>query len=190
MLVNEFVKAFAEKKIVNTKINEHAVSDYLKKELEIKSYIPFRDKRKIAEMIVAQNIEEVDGIKRYDSINGYVSLVVASIKAHTNLEWSADPVADYDLLAESKLLPQIIAEFQDSHNEIDIIRKMALEMELEDNNVKALIGRFLNKISGVLDDVVNIAKDKFENFNPKDVFGVDIKEEDLAKFIGLLDKLK
>lgn len=190
MLVNEFVKAFVEKKIVNTKLNEHAVSNYLREELAIKTYIPFREKRKIAEMIVVQNIQEVDGVKKYDSINGYVSLVVASIAAHTTLEFSGDPVADYDLLAESGLLPQIIAEFKSSHDEIDIILKMALAMELEDNNVNALVGRFLNKILEMLDGAAEAVKDKFEDLDVKSILGADFKEEDLAKLSGFLDKLK
>lgn len=179
MKVAEFVKNFQESKIMNTKINPNAVSDYLNKELEIKAYIPFNRKRQIAEMIVKQNISVVDGIKKYDDIGSYVSLIVASIVAHTNLQFSDDPVDDYDILAASGLLPQIIAEFQGSHEEIGILLKMAIASELEDNNVNVLVGRFLNKIS-----------QKLEDFNPKDIFGADIKEEDLAKFSSFLDKLK
>lgn len=190
MKINEFIENYKNAKVLNTKINPNAVSEYLRKELAIKTYIPFKEKRKIAEMIVAQNIKEVDGIKKYDSIDGYVALIVASIMAHTNLQFSTDPVADYDLLAESGLLPQIIAEFQGSHDEIDIVLKMALAMELEDNNVNALVGRFLNKISGVLDVVLEVVKDKFEDFDLSDVLGSDFKEEDIAQLKGFLDKMK
>ena len=190
MLVNEFVKEFIEKKIFNSKLNEHAISNYLKENLEIKSYLPFRTKRQIAEMVVAQNIKEVDGIKKHNSIDGYVSFIVASIAAHTNLQFSDNPVADYDLLAESGLLPQIIAEFKDSHDEIDILLKMALASELEDNNIEVLVGRFLDKILKKMDEFGDVLKDKFEDFNLKDVFGADFKEEDLAKLTGLLNKLK
>lgn len=190
MIISEFIKNFTDKKIVNNKLNEHAVSDYLKKELEIKTYIPFRAKREIAEMIVGQYIEEVDGIKKYDNISSYVGFVSAMISAHTNLEWSEDPIADYDLLAESGLLPQIIAEFQASYNECDIILKMALEMALEDNNVNALIGRFLDSILKKIDGVATSLKDTIGNIDLKSLLGEDIKEEDLAMLSGLIDKLK
>ena len=188
MEIKTFVENYKAKKFINVKQGVDERAEWIKKELEIKNYIPFRTKRQIAEMIVAENIKEVDGVKRYDSIDGYVSFIVASIAAHTSLSFSNDPVADYDLLAESGLLPQIIAEFQESYNEIDVLLKMALAMELEDNNVNALVGRFLNKISGILDDVVEVAKDKFGDFNLSDILGVDFKEEDLTRLKGFLDK--
>lgn len=180
MLINEFIKTFTDKKIVNTKINEHAVSDYLKRELEINAYIPFREKRKIAEMVVRQNIEVIDGIKKYDNINAYIGFVMASIVAHTNLECSSDPIADYDLLAESGLLSQIVTEFQESHNEIDILLKMAVTYELEDNQPGALIGRFLDGVLKKLDNVGEF----LSGLNLKETFS----EENMAKIVGLLNK--
>jgi hypothetical protein len=188
--IKEFVENYKAKKFMNTKQGVDERVEWIKKELGIKPYVSFREKRKIAEMVVAKNIEEVDGIKKYDSIDGYISFIVTSIMAHTNLEWSNDPVADYDLLAESGLLPQIIAQFQSSHDEIDLLRKMVLEMELEDNNTNALIARFLNKILGLLDNVAEMAKSKLGNFDIKDVLGADFKEEDIALFMNAINKLK
>lgn len=187
--VKEFVENYKAKRFMSTKNGVDEKSEYLRKELEIKTYIPFREKRRIAEMIVVQNIREVDGIKKYDDINSYVSLVVASIVAHTNLEFEIDPIADYDLLAESGLLPQIIAEFQGSHEEIGILLKMAIAAQLEDNNVNVLVGHFLNSILEKLDGFSEVLKGKFENFDPKDVLG-DFKQEDLAQLKGLLDRFK
>ena len=191
MKISELIKDFTDKKICNSKINDNAVGAYLKQKLEIKTYIPFREKRMIAEMIVAQNIEEVNGIKKYDNIDGYISLIVASIVAHTNIEWSTDPVADYDLLAESGLLPQIIAEFQSSHDEIGTLLKMALAAELEDNNLNVLVGRFLNDILSKLDGVGEVLKDKFGNFDFTSILGEDLNPENLGKlkdFLKTYDK--
>ena len=190
MTIQNFVENYKAKRFLSIKQGVDERTEWIRNELEIKTYIPFREKRKIAEMIVAQNIDEVDGVKKYDSINGYLGLMVASIAAHTNIEWSADPIADYDLLAESGLLPQIIVEFQGSHDEIDLLRKMVLDMELEDNSTNALVGRFLNKVSNMLDGVIEVTKNKFEGFDLNNIFGDDIKKEDLAKLIGILDKLK
>ena len=190
MTIQNFCDAYKAKNFMNTKQGVEERVEWIKKELEVKEYIPFTEKRKIAEMIVAENIKEVDGIKKYNSIDGYIALIVASIEAHTILRFSVNSTEDYDLLAESGLIPQIMAQFQSSHDEIGIILKMATTMELESNNTNALVGRFLNKISSALDVVLEMAKDKFGNFDMKNIFGADIKGEDLTKLIGLLDKIK
>ena len=181
MLVKDLVSDFQTKKIADTKIAPNAVSNYLKKELEIKTYLPFRTKRTIVEAVVSQNIEWVDGIKKIDSINEYVGFIVAVLSAHTALEFSDDPVADYDLLAESGLLPKIIAEFQESYSECEVLLKMARTSELEDNNLEAIIGRFLNEILNKLDGVGEVLKDTFGNINIQDILGSSFKEEDLTK---------
>jgi hypothetical protein len=188
MKIAEFCEAYKAKRFMNTQQGTNEKSEWIRSTLAIKNYIPFREKRKIAEMIVTQNINNVDGIKKYDSIDGYVSLIVASIAAHTNLEFGGDPVADYDLLADSGLLPHIIVEFQGSHDEVDILLKMALAMELEDNNTNALIGNFLNKILEMLDGVSGVLKDKLDGLDLSDILGSDLKKENLAKLIGFLDR--
>lgn len=186
--VENFVKNFKDKKIINTKATPDAINKYIRENLEIRTYIPFVEKRTIAEMVVAQNTYEVDGVKKNDSINQYVGFVVAMISAHTSLEFSGDPVSDYDLLSESGLLSHIIMEFQESYNECDIILKMAIAMELEDNHINAIIGRFLNEILQRLDGVGDVLKDKLGSLNLKDILGHDIKPEDMAKLQGLLDR--
>ena len=188
MLVKDLVSDFQTKKISDTKIAPNAVSDYLKKNLEIKTYLPFRAKRTIVETVVSQNIEWVDGIKKIDSINEYAGFIVAALTAHTNLEFSEDPVADYDLLAESGLLPKIIAEFQESYGECEVLLKMARTSELEDNNLEAIVGRFLNGILERLDGVGESLQGMLGNLNIQDILGGSFKEEDLTKLKGFLDK--
>ena len=181
MKINEFIENYKAKRFMVAKNGTDERSEWLKSELEIKAYIPFKEKRKIAEMIVAQNIKEVDGIKKYDDISSYVSLVVASIMAHTNLEFDTDPIVDYDLLAESGLLSQILAEFQGSHEEIGILLKMAIAFELEDNNVNVLVGRFLDSVLKKLDGVVDGVKELVGNVVLKELLGMNFKEEDLDR---------
>ena len=74
------------------------------------------------------------------------------------------------------------------NDEIDIILKMALAMEIEDNNTNALVGKFLNGILTKLDGVGEVLKDKLNGFDIKDILGADFKQEDLAKLSGFLNK--
>lgn len=188
MKILDFIKDFEEKKVINTKIAPNAISDYVTKTLEVKTYIPFRQKREVVETIVSKNTKEVDGIKKNDSINQYLSFVISMLTLHTNLEFSKDPVEDYDLLAESGLLPLVIAEFKTSYDECDILLKMALASELEDNNVNVLVGKFLNGLLNKLDGLGEVLKDTLGDFDIKSLFGADFKNEDLAKLSGFLNK--
>lgn len=181
--IKEFVEAYKEKKFMTTRNGVDERSEWIREQIEIRPYIPFREKRQIAEMVVAQNIEVVDGIKKYDSINAYIGLVMASIVAHTNLECSKDPITDYDLLAESGLLPHIIVQFQESHNEIDILLKMALASELEDNQPGVLIGNFLNAVLKRVDMAAGALKDTIGSIDLDDMFN----EENITKVLGFLN---
>lgn len=189
MKVIDFVQSVKDKKVMNTKFEPDAVEKYIRENLEIREYIPFNEKRMIAEMVVASNTDMVDGVKKYDSISAYIGFVVSMLTAHTNLEFSTNPVADYDLLAESGMLMQIIETFRADYTECDVVLKMALAQEMEANNVNVLVGKFLNGISNKLDGIGDAIKNSIEQIDLKEFFG-DIKPEDLAKLNGLFNKLK
>lgn len=187
--IQEFVKDFHDKKIQNTKLNERAVEEYLTKTLEVKSYLPFTTKRTIAEMIARNTIDEIDGVKKHDSISSYLSFIVAMIQSHTNLQFSDNPTEDYDLLAESGLLPLIIDTFREDYIECDVLLKMAIAYELEDNNVNAIIGKFLNGLLERLDEFGDAIKESMGGKTMEEIIGANFKQEDLAKLTSLLNKL-
>lgn len=151
MTVKEFVTDYLTKKIANNRVNPNAVSEYLCSTLQIRQYIPFHNKRIIAEKIVKENTMLVDGVKKNDPIGQYVSFIIEMLKAHTNLEFSDDMESDYDALCESGLLTLIINEFQTDYSECDILLKMALASELEDNNLNIMIGKILNGGGATID---------------------------------------
>ena len=84
----------------------------------------------------------------------------------------------------------IITEFKESYDECDIVLKMALAMELEDNNVNVLVGKFLNGVLKKLDVVAEGFKGAMEGVDMNSLLGADFKEEDLTKLAGLIDRLK
>ena len=184
MIIKDFCDAYKAKNFMSTPQGVQDRIEWIKKELEIRNYIPFMTKREIAEMVVEQNIKVVDGLKKYDAIGAYIGFVVASIATHTSLEFSDDPIADYDLLAESGLLPQIVAMFQESHNEIDILLKMALASELEDNNTNVLIGHFLDTILKKVEGLSGMLNGALGDIGLEDIFS----EEGMTKIVGLLNK--
>ena len=186
VVVKEFVNEFVEKKIMNNKINEHAVEDFIRSKLEITEYLPFNKKREIVETIVANVVTEEDGVKRANGIAQFLSFVVAMVASHTTLVFGDNPEEDYDALSKSGLLEHLIMMFKKDADECDTLLKMAIADELADNNLNVIVGKFLNGVLGKLDGVVDMLK----ALDLSKFLGVNINEEEKAKFLGLIDKLK
>lgn len=189
LTVKNFIEEFKNKKIMDTHVNPNAVSEYLNKTLEIKNYIPFSDKKRIAEMVVEQNSTVENGIVKIDSVGQFIGFIMAMLAAHTNLQINTeDPISDYDLLSESGLLEPIIAQFQKSYSENEVILKMVAADALIDNNLNAVIARFLDGILDKLDGVSDGLKNMIEGVDLKSILGKDLTEDNLSRLKGFLDK--
>ena len=188
MKIIDFVQGFKDKKIMNTKVDTDAVGKYIKEILEVREYVPFKEKRTIIELIVLNNTKVVDGVKKIDSISQYISFITAMLTAHTNLEFGEDPVVDYDILSENGLLAPIIETFKTDYSECDVLLKMALADELEDNNVNIVFGKFLNGILYRLDAVGEYIKSTMDGVDINSILGESFNQEDLAKLSSFLDK--
>jgi hypothetical protein len=188
--VKDFVNEYVEKKIMNNKINPNAVEDYIRSKLDITEYLPFSTKREIVEMLVGKIVYEEDGIKRVDSIAQFLAFIVAMVASHTTLEFSDTPEEDYDALSQSGVLEHILALFAKDYSECDALLKAAIADELADNNLNVIVSKFLNGVLGKLDCVLDIAKGFTENIDLSKLLGTNMNEEDMAKIIGLVDKLK
>lgn len=189
MVITAFVQDFKNKKIQNTNLKPDAVGEFIRENVKITTYLPFKIKREIVEMIVSQCTEIIDGIKKHDSIESYMRFVVGMIEMHTDLSFNKEnPVSDYDLLAEAGLLVPIIDTFRADYDECNTLLKMALAIELEDNNIGVQVGKFLNGILNQFDGVSDTFKNIVENLDLNQVLGGNFKQEDLAKLSSFLDK--
>ena len=189
MTIHELVSKFKEKKIINNKFQPDAIGDFIRANVKIKTYIPFMDKKQIAEMVINNNISEEHGIKRVSPTGQFIGFIMAMITAHTDLEVDTDdPIADYDALSESGLLEIIISQFERDYSECDVVLKMVLASEMEDNNFNVVVARFLDGILDKLDGVGDGIKNMFEGIDLKSILGADFKKEDLVKLNDFLNK--
>lgn len=187
MKVVEFVQGFKDKKICNSKVDANAVENYIRKTLEVREYVPFKEKMSVVKLIVLKNINVVEGVKKIDSISQYISFVTAMLTVHTNLEFE-DSLEDYDVLCESGLLNPIIETFKTDYSECDALFKMALADELEDNNINIVFGRFLNSILEKLDNAEESIRAIVGNVDINALLNNSVSQEDLAKLNSFLDK--
>ena len=190
MKIKDFVNEFITKKVANTKANPNAVAEFINKNIEFKTYLPFQTKRKVVDIIVSQSIREEGGVKKVDSIAQYLSFIIAMIGSHTNLELNIEnPADDYDSLNSCGLLEPIISSFQKDYAECEALLKMAIADELSDNNLNVIAGKFLNGVLGQLDDLGDVLKETIKNIDIPKLLG-DINKEDIAKIMSFINKSK
>lgn len=188
--VQSFVNEFVEKRIENTKYKPNAIEEFIREKLDIATYLPFSKKREMVYMLVDKIVTEEDGIKRVDSVSQFLAFIVAMVANHTTLTFGDKPEEDYDALCQSGILEHLVVIFQNDYEECNALLKAAIADELADNNLNVIVGKFLNGVLGKLDGFVDMAKGFTENIDLSKLLGANIKEEDIAKFIGLIDKIK
>ena len=190
MKISEFVNNFIDKKVMNTAINQNAVSDYLKKELEVKDYVPFAEKRDLcARVLEVCNTKDDSGLVKVDSISRYILFTISIISKYTNLEFSSgeeeiDSLDEYDMLCQNNLLNPILdiigGEYVTCNN---MLNMMMDDIVSNNNTVENVVGTVLGKFSDSLDELVSALANKVESMD------LDLSQIDIDKYSGLIEKL-
>lgn len=191
MKVVEFIKNFNEKKIQNTKVAPNAVSEFLKKELEIKDYVPFSEKRELCQKVLKTcNTRDKSGLVKVDSVSRYIIFTLSVISEYTNIEFSSgedsklDPLDEYDMLCKNHLLNPILEVIGEEYAACNnMLNMMMTDIETNNNTVEAVLGHNLGKLVGSIDDFIDVLATKVEGLN------LDLNQIDIEKYKGLIDML-
>ena len=188
MTIQNFIKEFQEKKVINTQIAPNAVSDYLKKTLEIKDYVPFAEKRELcANVLNACNTRDYSGLVKVDSVSRYITFTISIISKYTSLEFSSgedsefDSLDEYDMLCQANLLNPILdvigEEYVTCNN---ILNMMMSDIVANNNTVESVVATILGNLSESVDDFIDVLADKVESLN------LDLNQIDINKYKGLI----
>jgi hypothetical protein len=190
MLITDLIKDFQEKKIQNTKINENAVSEYLKKTLEVKDYVSFVEKQSIAQVVLETCVNMKDGVLAIDSIQKYVIFTIMVLSTYTNLEFDGDEdLESYDALCsyqvgDGTLLDEIVKTFEKEYVRCNDILNMMTADLMAENNIEKQVGKFLSGISKKINDLGDSLIDKLGDFN------MDLNQLDIDKLSNIISKIK
>jgi hypothetical protein len=189
MKILELVKEFKDKRIMNTKINEHAVSDYLKNTLEIKDYVPFAEKRELcANVLNACNQKTSNGLVNVDSVSRYIVFTLSVISKYTNVEFSSgedsefDSLDEYDMLCQAGLLNPILEVIGDEYATCNNILNMMMDDIVANNNtVENVVANVLGKVGKSVDGLIDVLAEKVEDLE------LDLSQIDINKYKGLIE---
>lgn len=189
MKVIEFIENFKAKKVMNTQIAPNAVGEYLKKELEVKTYVPFAEKRELCEKVLNACNTKKGGLVKVDSVSRYIIFTLSIIAKYTNIEFSSgeeefDSLDEYDMLCENYLLNPILEVIGEEYVTCNnILNMMMADIEANNNTVEAVLEHNLSKIVGSVDNITDALVEKIEELN------VDLSQIDIDKYKGLLELL-
>lgn len=166
-------------KIQELLMNIHSKEFNLEKGLQVKKYLPMEVKKTIAQGIIYECTEEVDGVIKVDSVQRYLSYVKYMITMHTNLEY-AD--VDYDVLCsteygETDLMTAIFKTFKNDADKCSQILDFMIDNYVQENSIEFIIAKFLNNVSVVLSS-------KLDELNLDTLLPQDFDAEKLTKFLN------
>ena len=191
MKITEFIDGFKSKKIMNTQLAPNAVSEYIKTTLEVKDYVSFAEKRELCERVLnACNTKGSDGLVKVDSVSRYLVFTLSIISKYTNIEFSSGEDAEfnsldeYDMLCENHLLNPILEVIGEEYVTCNnMLNRMMADIEANNNTVEAVLGHSLSKVTGSIDNLIDIVAEKVEEMN------LDLSQIDIDKYRGLLELL-
>lgn len=154
-------------------------NEKIKKTLEIKSYLGIKQKKELIDDIVNDTIIYDNGLYKFNGIDQYVTYIMKTIAAYSNLEIN-DIEEDYDALCESGLLNKILRTFESEHQEVLSLLQMQCDYILLDNSVTAHINGALDAVVSAINKLSDSAVDTLKNINTDDIKG----------FMDLVTKMK
>lgn len=185
MKIKEFVEIMeANKSKIYSKTDANAMSNFIKKTLEVKEYLPLQEKKDLISKIIDTSIIYENSMYKFDEIDKYVHLVMFSIAAYTNVELSDDVENDYDELCKNGLLDTVVDTFRGEYQSVMMLLNMQCNYILEDNAFGAKLGAFVEGLSKNIDSLVGVLKTKVESMD------FDISNLDLNNIQSLLEKFK
>ena len=191
MTIKEFVETYKAKNFMNTKQGVEERIEWLRRELDVKEYIPFDEKQAIAQTVLASCSTISDGVITIDSIRKYMLFTMAMLSTYTNLESDEDTsLSDvYDLLCscqigEGTMLDAIIKTFEIEYSRCNDILNMMTADLLAENNIEKQVGKFLSNLSEKINKLGDGLINKLGDFN------MDLSQLDIDKLTNMIDKIK
>lgn len=157
----------------------------MEKELEVKKYLPIEEKKLIAQGIIYECTERVNGTIKVDSVQRYLSYVKYMILRHTNLEYTQE---DYDELCSTGVLNDIMECFGEDAQECSRILNLMMDDYMQEVTLEFTVAKFLDNISGMIEGLAEKLNNQVEGLNLSSIIPSDIDANKLANFLNMYVK--
>ena len=169
MKVQEFIEYMG--KNVNATMKDKQIVGLAQKQLEIKKYIPIKEKKELVDKIIYHSAYFENGVTRISNIDCYMYFTMFTIGAYTNLEFDNIEEA-YDALSASGMLPVIIGTIGYEYNEVNTLLSMKRDEILEDLSVEMQVAKFLNYTTEKVDEFKSVVTDSVKSLDIKSLISM------------------
>lgn len=189
MKILDFINEVKAQKIMNTQYQPHAVEKFIKEKLNVKTYVPFAEKRELCKSVLDASCKINGSIVEIDSVSRYILFTIAIISKYTELEFSSgkyeefDPIDEYDMLCQNDLLNPILdvlgMEYTTCNN---ILNMMMADINANNNNIAAVLNNSAQKLLDIVDEFKDVLSDKVKELN------LDLSQVNIDKYAGIIEK--
>lgn len=125
----------------------------IKKELQVKTYLPIEVKKTIAQAIIYDCTNSEYGVIKIDSVKKYMSYVKYMITTYTNLEYTDE---NYDALCSTEyngttLLNAIMDCFDDDAKECARILNLMIGDYMQEMKIEFTVAKFLHNLNEAIE---------------------------------------
>ena len=150
-------------------------------ELQVKKYLPIEEKKLIAQGIMYECMEEVDGVLKLDSVQQYLSYVKYMILRHTNLEYTQ---ADYDTLCAKGLLNTIMELFGEDAAECSRILNLMIDDRMRETSIECTVAKFVGNLTSELNGLSEKLSQKIDAMDFNSVIPKGVDANKVANFLS------
>lgn len=150
-------------------------------ELQVKKYLSVEEKKLIAQSIIYECTERVNGVIKVDSVQRYLSYVKYMILRHTNLEYTQE---DYDTLCSNGLLNNIVECFGEDAKECARILDLMMDDYMQENSMEFIVAKFLDNLSETVSGLAEKLNHQVENMDLGSVIPKDMDKGKLVDFLN------
>ena len=176
MRIQEFIKKTGKIDNINN----------IKNILTIKEYLPFVEKKALANRIIEKSIVRENDFVKIDEISKYFNFTIEILSAYTDLEFDSDfevAASEYDMLVKNNKLGSLIGLFEDEYKVVLDLTRMAADYYMQQNHINYQISILFNGLNNIVSMLGDAMISKVNNF---DLGNLGVSESDILKLSSFL----
>ena len=162
--------------------------DFSIEDLDVRSYIPFEEKKQIIYAIIDTLLLEDNGIVSFDELDRFVTFIMVAFDSYLkNVDFENKYIECYDALSESGIITEIMSVIGEDLRELNNFFEMECASRLEQNSIENILNRKLNEINLIINTLLGEGITKIGEIG-NEIVG-KISKEDILKLLNSIEKV-